>query len=144
MTARERVEMTDLELRARKIANELVVLGGSEREAYILAALSDAERAGVERAAKIVERWHIKRGGYTAMAREIRESTQHDRRPRAMASKRVDRKTVLLRACYDMLKQQQESHTVLSPFEMTVFYDDADCDGYCLIEDIELELGIEP
>jgi hypothetical protein len=27
--------------------------------------------------------------------------------------------------------------------EVTAFYDDTDCDGYCLMEDIESELGID-
>ncbi len=30
---------------------------------------------------------------------------------------------------------------MLDLLEETVFYDDADCDGYCLIEDIEMELS---
>ena len=54
-----------------------------------------------------------------------------------------DRKTVLLQACYDMLKKIDNEPYVMSPFEMTVFYDDADCDGYCLMQDIATELEIE-
>jgi hypothetical protein len=56
------------------------------------------------------------------------------------------RKTTLLRACFDMLKKQRESRYVISPFETTVYYDGADCDGYCLMEDIasELEFPSEP
>jgi hypothetical protein len=54
-----------------------------------------------------------------------------------------DRKVTLLKACYDMLKKQDESHYVISPFETTVHYDDADCDGRCLMEDIQHELRIE-
>ena len=59
----------------------------------------------------------------------------------------TDRKLVLLRACYDMLKKIDESHYVISPFETTVRYDDADCDGSCLMEDIKCELeesGVRP
>jgi hypothetical protein len=58
-----------------------------------------------------------------------------------------DRKIVLLKACYDMLKQIDDAGYVISPFETTVHYDEADCDGYCLMEDIELELeesGVRP
>lgn len=51
-----------------------------------------------------------------------------------------DRKITLLRACYTMLKKIESSPSVISPFETTVFYDEADCDGYCLMQDIELEL----
>lgn len=54
-----------------------------------------------------------------------------------------DRKTVLLQACYDMLKKINESPYVLSPFETTIKYDDADCDGYCLMDDIAAELNID-
>lgn len=53
-----------------------------------------------------------------------------------------DRKIILLKACYDLLKKQKESSFVLSPFETTVYYDEADCDGYCLMDDIKDELGI--
>lgn len=55
----------------------------------------------------------------------------------------MDRKTVLLKACRDMLQKCNDSGYSLSPFETTVFYDEADCDGYCLLDDIiaELEQG---
>lgn len=52
-----------------------------------------------------------------------------------------DRKITLLKACRDLLKKQQESGYVLDLLSETVFYDDADCDGTCLLEDIEMELG---
>lgn len=52
----------------------------------------------------------------------------------------MDRKTVLLMACRDMLIKCRDSHLVISPMETTVFYDEADCDGSCLLDDIELEL----
>ena len=54
------------------------------------------------------------------------------------------RNEVLLRACYDMLKLQREAGYVISPFENTVHYDDADCDGFCLMMDIEDALGLAP
>ena len=52
----------------------------------------------------------------------------------------MDRKTVLLMACRDMLVKCRDSHFVISPMETTVFYDEADCDGSCLLDDIEAEL----
>ena len=52
----------------------------------------------------------------------------------------MDRKTVLLMACRDMLIKCRDSHYVISPMETTVFYDEADCDGSCLLDDIEIEL----
>lgn len=57
--------------------------------------------------------------------------------------KKKDRKIVLLRAAYDLLKKSEESHFVKQATAIVVHYDDADCDGYCLMEDIALELGIE-
>ena len=55
----------------------------------------------------------------------------------------MDRKTELLKAAYDLLKQAEQDHFVRSAMEITVHYDDAECDGNCLLEDIGLELGID-
>lgn len=54
----------------------------------------------------------------------------------------ANRKTVLLKACYDMLKKCNESPYVLEVMNETVCYDGAACDGYCLLGDIACELGI--
>jgi len=54
-----------------------------------------------------------------------------------------NRKVVLLKACRDLLKKQKDADYVLDLLSETVFYDDADCDGNCLLEDIELELSGE-
>ena len=55
----------------------------------------------------------------------------------------MDRKIILLKAAYDLLKRQDESHYVLNLLEETTYYDGADCDGNCLMEDIAFELEIE-
>ena len=55
-----------------------------------------------------------------------------------------NRRDVLLRACYDLLKKANESDYVGDVMSMTVHYDEADCDGHCLMDDIASELGIEP
>ena len=55
----------------------------------------------------------------------------------------MDRKIILLKAAYDLLKRQDESHYVLNLREETTYYDGADCDGNCLMEDIAFELEIE-
>ena len=52
-------------------------------------------------------------------------------------SEMEDRKDVLLRACLELLRKQENSHVTLSLLEEAVFYDGTDCDGYCLMEDIE-------
>jgi hypothetical protein len=54
-----------------------------------------------------------------------------------------DRKSVLLKAAYDLLAKQRDSGYVLNLLQETAFYDDADCDGYCLMEEIADELGID-
>jgi hypothetical protein len=54
-----------------------------------------------------------------------------------------DRKITLLKAAYDMLKKCDQAPYVVSPMEITVFYDGADCDGACLMDDIASELNIE-
>ena len=54
----------------------------------------------------------------------------------------LERAKVLLKACYDLLQKQEESYYVLNLLETTVYYDEADCDGYCLKNDIEAELGL--
>lgn len=53
-----------------------------------------------------------------------------------------NRKDVLLKATYDLLKRCSESTEVLNVLEETVKYDGAKCDGYCLMEDIAIELNI--
>ena len=53
------------------------------------------------------------------------------------------RKDVLLRAAYDLLVQCYESRYVLNAPSVTVHYDDAECDGTCLMNDIADELGID-
>lgn len=52
-----------------------------------------------------------------------------------------DRKVILLKACRDLLQKQKESSYVLDLLSETVFYDDSDCDGNCLLDDIEAELS---
>lgn len=49
----------------------------------------------------------------------------------------VDRKAELLIAAYKLLKKQVKSDYVLNLLDTTVHYDDVECDGKCLMEDIE-------
>jgi hypothetical protein len=55
----------------------------------------------------------------------------------------LNRKDVLLMAAYSLLKKQTRSHFVLNLLDETAFYDGAECDGRCLLQDIRDELGIE-
>lgn len=54
-----------------------------------------------------------------------------------------DRKTTLLKACLQLLQKQEESPYVLDILEETVYYDECECDGSCLMEDIKIELGLD-
>ena len=53
---------------------------------------------------------------------------------------REDRSNLLLLKTMELLKKQDESPYVLNILEQTVNYDDAECDGSCLVEDIEAHL----
>lgn len=55
----------------------------------------------------------------------------------------MDRKEVLLRACYDLLMKQVVSGYVLNLLDEIIHYDDTDVDVGCLLEDIRDELGLE-
>lgn len=50
-----------------------------------------------------------------------------------------DRATTLLTAAKELLSKQKEAG-ILIDHPITVHYDDADCDGYCLIDDITAEI----
>ena len=51
-----------------------------------------------------------------------------------------DRATTLLKAALELLRKQDRSSIVLNLLHTTAFYDESDCDGYCLMEDIETHL----
>ncbi len=55
----------------------------------------------------------------------------------------LNRKDVLLKACYDLLNKQTESYYVLDLLHEEIFYDDAMNDGCCLMDDIENELDLD-
>lgn len=55
----------------------------------------------------------------------------------------MNRKEVLLKACYDLLMKQIESGYVLNLLDEIIYYDDTEVDGNCLLEDIKDELGLE-
>ena len=56
---------------------------------------------------------------------------------------KIKRYETLLKAVYELLKKQEKSGYTLDLLSETVFYDEADCDGYCLMEDIAIELDLE-
>jgi hypothetical protein len=55
----------------------------------------------------------------------------------------MSRKDVLLRAAFDLLQRSSRMHLVEGACSINAHYDGADCDGFCLMEDIARELGID-
>ena len=53
-----------------------------------------------------------------------------------------DRVIMLLECAYNLLQKQNESPFVLNMLEETVEYDGAECDGNCLLDDIENVLSM--
>lgn len=59
----------------------------------------------------------------------------------------MPRELLLLRAAYQLLKQQTESPYVLDLLATTAVWDGVECDGYCLMEearDLLQEKGYDP
>jgi hypothetical protein len=54
-----------------------------------------------------------------------------------MSKSQLDRAETLLKASHDLLTKCDESSFVLNALEETIFYDNAECDGSCLKDDIE-------
>jgi hypothetical protein len=54
-----------------------------------------------------------------------------------------NRKDVLLRAAYDLLKRSDKMAYIEEACSIQAFYDNCNCDGYCLMEDIEHELELD-
>ena len=55
----------------------------------------------------------------------------------------MNRKEILLRAAYDLLKRSTQDYYVREATSIETRFDDANCDGYCLMEDIATELGLD-
>jgi hypothetical protein len=54
-----------------------------------------------------------------------------------------DRKVILLKAARDLLQKQEDSPYVLNMLATTAIWDEAECDGYCLLEEINMLLEDE-
>jgi len=55
----------------------------------------------------------------------------------------MDRKDILLRAAYDIIKRSTMNRFVEETGSIMAHYDDADCDGLCLMDDIAHELDLD-
>ena len=53
-----------------------------------------------------------------------------------------ERQLTLLKASYNLLKKQDVSPYTLNLLEETIVYEGAECDGYCLMEEIAEELNL--
>ena len=49
----------------------------------------------------------------------------------------LKRSKTLLKATYELLKKQESNTYVLNLLSETIYYDEAECDGSCLMDDIE-------
>ena len=49
----------------------------------------------------------------------------------------LKRSKTLLKATYALLKKQESNSYVLNLLSETIYYDEAECDGSCLMDDIE-------
>lgn len=63
-----------------------------------------------------------------------------DDRQRCVKKVDEERARVLLKATLDILKKCNESIYVKNVMETTAIWDEAECDGYCLMEEIEVLL----
>ena len=54
-----------------------------------------------------------------------------------MTNKEIERALTLLKATRDLLDKQNDTIYVLNMLETTVEYDGIECDGTCLLEDID-------
>jgi len=55
----------------------------------------------------------------------------------------TDRKEILLKAAHEILSKCNEAPYRQNALEVTTYYDGTECDGFCLMEDIATELGID-
>lgn len=65
--------------------------------------------------------------------------TRRNQAKKSVVDADESRVAILLRAAKELLIKQRD-FGILMDFPLTVHYDDADCDGYCLIYDINAEL----
>lgn len=57
-------------------------------------------------------------------------------REEAMMNLLLERAKTLLKATKELLEKQENSSYVINVLEQTIVYDGAECDGYCLKDDI--------
>ena len=75
---------------------------------------------------------------------ECKRAAEH--RQLAEWLRELKRADTLLKATYDLLNKQHGNYYVLNLLAETVYYDEAECDGNCLMEDIDAwmdERGID-
>ena len=83
---------------------------------------------------------------FVSMVYELLSSDSDDSRANKIIDafdKYIERKDTLLKATHELLSKQDKSAFILDLLTETVHYDDADCDGYCLMNDIEIDLDLE-
>lgn len=81
------------------------------------------------------------RGGGRALVEAVESFMK--RNPTSVEDKKPMRQAILLRAAYDLLTKADREHFVEQATYIVTRYDEANCDGGCLREDIAHELGID-
>lgn len=61
----------------------------------------------------------------------------------AQAQTKLQRYEELLRAVLEMMEKQRDGKFIRDPLYVEVQYDGAICDGYCLMDDIEIAIASE-
>ena len=124
--------MTDKECIIVEVKEEKYVMNYEERDEYVQQKANEYCKKEKERGTlmkiKGVEPLVYKayKNGYYESEKENKQLTQENKRAK-----------VLLKATLDLLRKQKDSYYVLNLLENTAFYDNAECDGYCLFDDIE-------
>ena len=97
--------------------------------------VSEANERGVQDA--------IELGEQNPPLTEIEDCLKCAKEHRQLAEwlKELKRARTLLKATYELLNKQKESCYVLNILGETVFYDEAECSGKCLMEDIDALMG---
>lgn len=84
---------------------------------------------------KIVEAETLK-DGYEIFANDCLEDVEVHRQLVVWLNE-LKRARILLKATHNLFEKQMESGYVLNLLSETVFYDESECEGHCLMEDIE-------
>lgn len=90
----------------------------------------------IEYAEKVANIYEDMTEDYTLDSQRLHKCA-NEQRQLAEWLRELQRARVLLKATLDLLKAAERNPYVEDVLSMLIYYDDADCDGYCLMEDIK-------